>query len=203
MKTLALALLLPCASWAAFLPSTFTAEYEESFISAATGKEKKSRGRIDYQYPRHIRFQVLSPDPSTFVANPRMSWYYTPPFIEGEEGQVVEQKSDDLPLAKFLDALKHGTESNAAYAVSHEGKKLVLSFTPKTRKELGMDRAELEGAGEALKATGLGDFKELRLQHADGKKVTLRFLSFKAGVGFPAGHFEFKAPPKTRVSKGK
>jgi outer membrane lipoprotein-sorting protein len=35
----------------------------------ATGKEKKSFGKIDYKFPGHIRFEIISPNPSTFVSS--------------------------------------------------------------------------------------------------------------------------------------
>lgn len=186
-----------------FLPSSFSTEYEESYISSVTGKEKKSFGRIDYKYPRHIRYEVLSPDPSSFVANPRTSWHYTPAVIEGESGQVVVQKSDDLVLTKFLDALKNGTKSNAAYSVKVDGPRLVLNFSSTMKKELRMTQAVLVGTGDAGRATNLGDFKELWLHHQDGKKVKIVFVKFHPGISFPADHFEFHIPPKTKVTQGK
>lgn len=85
MKFLVLTLLLSFSATADdFLPSSFSADFEQSFKGVASGKEKKSFGKIDYKYPRHIRFEVVSPEPSTFVANPKTSWYYTPPFVETE-----------------------------------------------------------------------------------------------------------------------
>nr|MBA2405481.1 hypothetical protein [Bdellovibrionales bacterium] len=37
-----------------FVPGSFSANFEESIISMATGKEKKSFGKIDYKFPGHI-----------------------------------------------------------------------------------------------------------------------------------------------------
>lgn len=188
---------------ASFLPDSFSADYEESYISSVNGKEKKSFGRIDYKFPRHIRFEVVSPDPTTFVANPKTSWYYRPPFIEGEEGQVTVQKSDNMVLTKFLDALKNGAKSNAAYTVKTKGNELTLVFSAPLKKDLQMSQAVLVASGDAAKATSLGEFKELLLHHQGGKKVRMKFLSFRPGLSFPADHFDFRIPPKTKVIEGK
>lgn len=188
-----------------FLPATFSTGYEETFKSATTGKEKKSFGKIDYKYPRHIRFQVVTEDnPSTFVANPRTSWYYTPPFIEGEEGQVVVQRSEDLVITKFLDSLKNGAKSNKAYQVQFDKNKLTLVFSPELKKDLQLNKVILGTKDKlASEAKSLKEFIELELFHTNGRVVKMVFLEFKAGVDFSANHFEFKVPPKTKVSQGK
>jgi len=187
-----------------FLPGTFSTGYEESFKSATNGKIKKSFGKIDYKYPRHIRFEVVSEDnPSTFVANPRTSWLYTPPFIEGEEGQVVVQRSEDLIITKFLDSLKNGAKTNKAYSVAFDKNKLTLTFSSALKKDLQMNKVILTAkSGNALDAKELSMFKELELFHNNGRQVKMTFLDFKAGASFGGDHFEFKIPPKTKVSQG-
>ena len=189
----------------AFLPTTFSAQYEESYKSAAAGVEKKSTGTIDYKYPRHIRLEVKGPDQSVFVANPKNSWYYTPPFIEGEEGQVVLQHSDDLVMTKFLDTLKHGAKSNKAYRVLFNQDRLTLRFSEVLKKDLQMDGAVLrtKSGGQASKAKSLSDFAQLDLLHSNGRHVTMKFLEFKTDVTFVADHFVFQVPAKTRITEGK
>lgn len=205
MKTLLLSMfLMASASANDFLPNSFSADYEQSFLSSVNGKTKKSFGRVDYKFPKHIRFEAVSPDPSTFVANPRTSWFYTPPFIEGEEGTVVIQRSEDLVYTKFFDSLKNGAQSNKAYAVKFEKTNLVLKFSPALQKDLQMDQVILTTkSGLAAEAKSLGQFKSLELFHSNGKRVTLKLLSFKVNPALAADHFEFKIPAKTKVSTGK
>lgn len=201
---LMLALVAAGEARAAFLPASFSAAYEERFISSTDGKERKSNGKLDYQQPRHVRFEVLAPDPSTFVANPQTSWYYTPPFIEGEEGQVVVQKSAGLPFARFLDALAAGAKSNAGYDATLKDDTLTLTFKGKMKQELQLAQAALRArSGDAAKASDLGDFEAVHLVYGNGKKVEMRFSSFQREVKFPTGHFVFVIPPKTKVSEGK
>ncbi len=205
MKFLVLTLLLSFSATADdFLPSSFSADFEQSFKGVASGKEKKSFGKIDYKYPRHIRFEVVSPEPSTFVANPKTSWYYTPPFVETEEGQVVVQRSEDLVLTKFLDSLKNGAKTNSAYKVAFKKSQLILIFSPALKKDMQMEQAVLTTKnGDAAKATKLGDFKELDLVNSNGRPVKIRFLEFRPGLTFADKHFEFRVPPKTKITQGK
>lgn len=187
-----------------FLPASFSADFEQSFKGVASGKEKKTFGKIDYKYPRHIRFEVLSPEASTFVANPKTSWYYSPPFVETEEGQVVIQRSEQLVLTKFLDSLKNGAKTNPAYAVAFNKSQLILTFSPALKKDMQMDQAILTTkSGDAAKATKLGDFNELDLMNSNGRPVKFRFLEFRPGLTFADKHFEFRVPPKTKVTQGK
>ncbi|MBY0516559.1 MAG: outer membrane lipoprotein carrier protein LolA [Bacteriovoracaceae bacterium] len=185
-----------------FLPTSFSTDYEESFKSAASGKIKKSFGKIDYKYPKQIRLEVLNPDPSTFVANAKTSWYYTAPFIEGEEGQVVIQSSKDLALTKFLDSLKKGLKGNEAFSVTMKADKLFLKFAEKTKKQLQLQEATLTSqTSEASKVTTLAGFNQLELVHLDGKKLNFKFSNFKSNVSHAVNHFEFKIPPHTKQNK--
>ena len=187
-----------------FLPTSFSTDYEESFKSAASGKIKKSFGKIDYKYPKQIRFEVLNPDPSTFVANAKTSWYYTAPFIEGEEGQVVIQPSKDLALTKFLDSLKKGLKGNDAFSVFIKSEKLTLKFTDKTKKQLQLQEAILTtSSADASKVASLSGFNQLELIHLDGNKLNFKFTGFKSNVNHPANHFEFKIPPHTKQNNSK
>jgi outer membrane lipoprotein-sorting protein len=186
-----------------FLPTSFSADYNEKFTSSATGKEKTSSGHIDFQRPGLVRFAVLKPDPSTFVSNGKTSWYYTPPFIDGEEGQVVVQKSEGMPFTLFLEALSKGTHSNAGYDVKKTGNRFVLTFKGQLRKYLQMKEAILEAEGDASRAMDLGDFKYLLMTYSSGKKVNMQLTNFKRDVKFADDHFVFIVPPKTKISQGK
>lgn len=201
MKCLIFALLLPQTSLAGtFVPSSFSANFEESFVSAATGKEKKSFGKIDYQYPAQIRYDKTSPDPSAFVSNARKSWYYVPPFVAGEEGQVTIQESSKLPLTKFLDSIKDGVAGSKLFTSRHEGKELILTFVKAVQDDMTLKEVRLLAPKEARAAQKLSEFEKITLVYVDGRKVNLKFLELKEGVTFGPKHFEFTIPPKTKIS---
>ena len=201
MKLFLFALVMTVNSFAKdFMPSSFSANFEESFISAATGKEKKSFGKIDYKYPGHIRFEKTSPDPSLFVSNPQKSWYYVPPFVEGESGQVTIQKSSKLPLTKFLDSIKKGVEGSKIFTHKYRVNDLVLSFDKSIQKEMTLKEVTLHASKEAVSVTSLKDFEKLTLEYADGRKVFLKFIDLKENTSFAGNHFEFTVPPKTKTT---
>ncbi len=204
MKIILFALLLPSLSIAASLvPDSFSANFEESFVSAVNGKTKKSFGKIDYQYPSHIRFEKISPDSSTFVSNPQKSWYYVPPFVKGEKGEVTIQESNKLVLTKFLDSLKNGLENNKLFTHKYNKAELVLTFTKAIQKDMGLRQAILVAGSDAKKITSLKDFDNLILVYNDGRKVSLKFVDLKENTHFEQKHFEFEVPSNTKVSQGK
>jgi outer membrane lipoprotein-sorting protein len=203
MKILFLLLLASSASFAkSFVPSSFSANFEESILSMATGKEKKSFGKIDYKFPGNIRFEITSPNASTFVSNPQKSWYYVPPFVEGEQGQVTIQKSTKLPLTKFLDSIRNGLEGSRLFTYKYEGKELILTFVKTVQKELTLKEVTFHSIKEAKLVEKMSDFEKMTLVYADGRKVNLKFLELKEETSFPAKHFEFTPPAKTKVING-
>lgn len=183
-----------------FVPGSFSANFEESFVSAASGKEKKSFGKIDYKYPGHIRFEKTSPDPTTFVSNPEKSWYYAPPFVAGEQGQVTIQKSNKLPLTKFLDSIKNGLEGSKMFTASYSGQDLNLKFQKDLQKESSLKQVTLHANKEAKSVEKMSEFDKMILEYTDGRKVTLKFIDMKEDVSFGPGHFIFTVPDKTRVT---
>lgn len=204
MKTILFALLIPTLSLAAsFVPESFSANFEESFVSVATGKEKKSFGKIDYKYPGHIRFEKKSPDVSIFVSNPEKSWYYVPPFVKGEKGEVTIQESNKLVLTKFLDALKNGIENSKLFTHQYNNKELTLVFTAAIQKDTHLKEATLIADSEAKKIKSLKEFDRLQLVYNDGRKVTLKFVDLKEGESFSKSHFEFDIPGNTKITQGK
>jgi outer membrane lipoprotein-sorting protein len=203
MKILFLFLFASSASFAkSFVPSSFSANFEESILSMATGKEKKSFGKIDYKFPGNIRFEITSPNASTFVSNPQKSWYYVPPFVEGEQGQVTIQKSTKLPLTKFLDSIRNGLDGSKLFTYKYEGKDLVLTFVKTVQKELTLKEVTFHAIKEAKLVEKMSDFEKMTLVYADGRKVNLKFLELKEETSFPAKHFEFTPPAKTKVING-
>jgi outer membrane lipoprotein carrier protein len=185
-----------------FIPNSFSANFEESIISLATGKEKKSFGKIDYKFPGHIYFQIVSPNASLFVSNPDKSWYYVPPFVEGEQGQVTIQKSTKLPLTKFLDSIKNGIQDSKLFTSKYEKNDLFLLFVKTVQKELTLKEVIFHANKDAKLVQKMSEFEKLTLIYTDGRKVNLRFLELKEDPAFAPKHFEFTPPPKTKVIDG-
>src|SRR5262249_9142250 len=82
---------------------TLTAEFSQKKTNLALGTTKESAGRIFMKRPNLFRWQTEEPEASILVSNGKKIWYYTPPFREGEKGQVmVRHASDQSKLAVDL-----------------------------------------------------------------------------------------------------
>ncbi len=203
MKSLLFLLLVSSECFVkSFVPQPFSANFEESIISRANGKEKKSFGKLDYKFPSNIRFEVTSPEASVFVSNGQKSWYYVPPFIEGEQGQVTIQKSSKLPLTKFLDSLKDGIEGSKIFTHQYQGNDLILTFSKEAQGQMGLKQVILHSKKEAKLAQKLSEFEKLTLVKGDEQKVNLKLIDLKEDINFGPKHFEFSTPNKTKIIQG-
>lgn len=191
--------LLPLTSFAkGFVPNSFSANYEEAMISA-TGKEKKSFGKIDYKFPGQLRFEVTNPVQSLFVVNQQKSWLYQPAFVKGEKDQVTIQKSSNLPLIKFLDSVKDGIEGSKLFTAKYEKNDLVLTFVKTIQKEMGFEGVTLHANKDAKQVKELKGFESFTLNHLNKTKSKIKLIDLKEDATFPPGNFEFKPSANTKV----
>lgn len=203
MKLFLLLFLLPAIAFAEnFVPTSFSANYEES-LTSATGKVKKSFGKIDYKFPGHLRFEVTSPSPSLFVANPQKAWLYQPAFVKGEKDQVTVQKSANLPLIKFLDSVKNGIDNSKLFTAKYDKNDLILSFVPTMKEELKIDQVILHATKPAKEVKNISGFETITLKHTNKNKTNIKLIDIKEGISFPQGHFEFKPSANTKVINSK
>ncbi len=184
---------------AEFLPQSFSAKFEQEYVSILKGNTKKGQGTIDYKYPSNIRFETQVPNQITFVSNGVKSWYYRAPFIEGEDGEVTETnaKEGSSVYIKFFDSLKNGLAANSLYDVKNAGDGMhVIIFKPKPAKEFGIKEAIL--TFKSNKDKEFSALTKIDLLFPDGKKSTLRFVDLKVNPNYDAQKFNFSAPPKTK-----
>lgn len=200
MKYLLFLALLPTLSFAkSFVPTSFSANYEESIISLVSGKEKKSFGKIDYKFPGNLRFEVTSPVPSLFVVNPKKSWLYQPASVKGEKDQVTIQKSSNLPIIKFLDSVKDGVDNSKIFTAKYNKNELILTFVPTIQKEMGFKEVVLFTDMNAKDVKELKGFNKMTLTKNDGGKINIKLIDMKENTTFPASHFVFKPSANTKV----
>lgn len=184
---------------AEFLPQSFSAKFEQEYVSILKGTTKKGEGSVDYKYPGNIRFETSTPSQVIYVSNGTKAWYYRAPFIEGEEGEVTETsaKEGNSVYIKFFDSLKNGLTSNPMYDVKNAGDGMhVVIFKPKVAKDFGIKEAVLSFT--SAKDKEFSELKKIDLLFPDGKKSTLRFVNLKVNPGLDASRFIFVAPPKTK-----
>ena len=188
-----------------FLPSSFKARFIQEYVSTLKGEKRTSQGQLDYKYPGHIRFSVQGKQNIVFVSNTSKSWYYTPPFIDGEPGELIvglpgKAGKRQNPYAKLFDIMAQGLKNNPYYTVSSNDKKgaggmsSTLTFTQAGMLATQIKRTTIFFAGQRRfqKAT------RIDVTFADDRNFTLKLSSIKVNVDFKKGHFVFEAPPNTR-----
>ncbi len=189
-----------CQVFAAdFMPKAFKAEFDQSFVSVIKKKTVTNHGVLSYQYPGNIRLEITDPDEGLiYVSNPQKSWYYRPPFIPGEPGELSVSPQGNTLVAKFFDGLKNGLKSNRLYDVRDLGdRKYELVFKKDAAKDAGVKKATI------VLAAGSQDFlkvEKISLVFSDNKKVDLLFKSITALEKFADDVFIFKAPDNTNVT---
>ncbi len=199
MKLLVLLLLLPALSFAkAFVPSSFSANFEET-VKSVTGKEKKTFGKVEYKFPGHLRFEVTQPEKSLFVVNPKKTWFYQPAFVKGEKDQVTIQKSANLPLIKFFDSVKNGVDNSKLFTTKYEKNSVVLTFVKTIQKEMGVEGVTLNAKGDAKAVKELKDFESITLNRGKNSKSTIKLLDLNEDATFPPGNFEFTPSSNTKI----
>ncbi|RLA66114.1 MAG: hypothetical protein DRQ88_07895 [Epsilonproteobacteria bacterium] len=188
---------LPVFGKEKFLPNSFSASFEQIYISSLTKKEKKSWGELSYKYPSNIRFEVEKPKKILFISNRQKSWVYRPPFIEGEKGEVTEKNTDGTGLTGLLDSLRMGLINNKLYRVTKGNGKAVLSFNSRSLKKFGVKESELIFKN---KSEIFSDLSELRVTYPDGHKVSFKLSKIIQNQKFETSFFSFKTPKNTNIS---
>ena len=184
-------------SHAEFLPKSFSAQFDQEYVSTLRGKIKKGEGTIDYLYPGKIKFKTSLPSEVTFVSNGTKTWYYRAPFIEGEEGEVTESSAKEGTgiFTKFFDSLNNGLNTNKLYSVVKNELDCKLTFTEKAKKEIGIKEAILIFKKPKNEFSSL---KSIELVFPDDKKSSIFFKEIKINLIFEEKFFLFSPPPKTK-----
>ncbi|WP_044557707.1 LolA family protein [Halobacteriovorax marinus] len=182
-----------------FIPNSFSASFEQVYKSALTGKEKRSKGTMDYMYPGNIKLETSSPESLTYVSNDSKTWYYTPAFIESEPGQVTIQDATKNELTKFLDILRKGLLTNKLYKVSkNKAGEYFLEFSKTIIKDLGVEKAKLTFKKDTATFKNL-KIVEMTLSNKKTKKLELSKIV--EGPKFKKEHFVFKVPANTKINR--
>ena len=190
--------LFSCASFAGFLPKSFEADFSD------VRGETKIPVNIKYSYPKKIYYEVKGDAPLLYVCNESQTWKYTPPFMEGEKGELAVGDSSQFCYSRIFDSLAKGLESNELYAVSNKGKSSVLSFKERAKKQLGLEKIEIEFAGKAGASSTLAEATELKM-YLSNKPEPVRLVkkTFKQNPSFGKNQFSFNPPKNTNITQMK
>jgi outer membrane lipoprotein-sorting protein len=181
-----------------FLPETFSAKFEQVYISTLTKKEKKSFGALDYKFPGNIRFEVEKPNNILFVSNNKTNWIYRPPFVEGEPGELTIKKSEEIGLSGLLDTLNQGLEDNPQFKIDKKENRVKMIFNPKTSEKIGLKEGLL--IFKKGNMVGFDAIEEIEITYPDEKKVSFKLSQINPKVTFTGEHFNFTPPKNTNIT---
>ena len=89
---------------------TLSAEFTQKNENVTLGQTKNNTGKIYFKRPHKVRWETLEPDKSILIGNGKTFWFYTPPFEEGERGQVIKKAAAQVQ-SKLANALLSGSFS--------------------------------------------------------------------------------------------
>jgi outer membrane lipoprotein carrier protein len=187
-------------SFAEFLPNSFTANFSQEYVSSLKGKTKKGNGSVEYKFPGNIRFETTSPTHVLFITNGKKSWYYTYPFIDGEDGELTESNGQDGVgiFTKFFDSLKNGLKTNSLYKIENKNEIVIVNFTEKSSKDIGIKSADLKFSN---KNQAFKDLDSIELQFLDGKKSTMKLSGISVNPIILESRFIFTPPKSNKLIK--
>ncbi|HLD99470.1 MAG TPA: outer membrane lipoprotein chaperone LolA [Bdellovibrionota bacterium] len=174
--------------------TTLEADFSQINVVSALKRTKTSSGHIQFKRPDKIRWETVKPDPNLLVSDGKKFWFYTPPFDEGEQGQVIEKKTSEVQT-KFAHALLSGSFSIARNMKVKQEKPSRFALIPKKGTAGTVIRAEIEvDPGEKL-------IKKVILSHRDGNRSEISLSAIKLGEPLEDRLFNFVPPPDTDVIK--
>ena len=182
-----------------FLPKAFKADFFSVVKSEVSGKVKKEKGVLYYQYPSHIRMEAgKGSDLTVFVSSPFKTWYYKAPFFKDSPGELTITETKSFPLSSFFDSLRFGLTNNKAYQVKKIKEDYEIRFLDKLKKESGVKTATLS----FIKGEDFKNLKSVILRFEDEKVMTYELSSLEPKkTSFETEVFKFKVPKNTRINK--
>lgn len=169
---------------------TLSANFSQVNFEAALGKKKTSTGTILVKRPSKIRWETLKPDPNLLVSDGTHFWFYTPPFDEGERGQIIERSSSEVQ-SKLAHALLAGSFSVARDMKMIPKPNSTFVLIPKPGSAGTVTQAEIQiNPKDQL-------IQKVCLDHQGGNRAEISLTQIELGKPLKDELFVFKAPPNT------
>lgn len=170
--------------------ATLTAKFTQVNESAALKQKKTSSGVITAKRPDKVRWETLSPDPNTLVSDGKTFWYYTPPFDEGERGQLIVKKAAEIQ-SRLATALLSGSFSSVKGMRFRKVSPSKFVILPRTGSAGTVERIEIEVDPERKL------IQRVLLDHKGGNRAEITLKEITLGVETPDEKFRFSPPPNT------
>jgi outer membrane lipoprotein carrier protein len=170
--------------------ATMTADFSQVTESTATHQKKTSTGVIMAKRPDKVRWETLKPDRNLLVSDGKTFWMYTPPFEEGERGQLIERKSSQVQ-SRLANALLSGSFSTVQDMKFQKLDDNRFAITPKPHTAGGVARIEITvDPKEKL-------IHQVVLLHKDGNRSDIRLSKIVLSKELGDDLFTFTPPANT------
>jgi len=169
---------------------------EVSFVqvntSATFSKKTTTSGVIRIKRPDKVRWETLKPDSdmNLMVSDGRKFWFYTPPFDEGEHGQVIERKSAQVQ-SQLAQALLSGTFSKAKGMSIKQNSESRFTLVPKKGTAGTVTKAEIQVDPDKKLIT------KVTLSNEGGNRSEITLSNIELGKPLGDEYFSFEPPPNT------
>ena len=173
---------------------TLSADFSQVNEDAAlTGKKKQSSGKILVKRPK-IRWEIQKPNPSLLISDGQSYWFYTPPFDEGERGQVIVKKASQIQ-SKLVDALLSGSFTPEQFSKIIPKGDRVFQLVPKlgTSGTVALATIEVDSEKKLI--------QKVSLEHKGGNRTEVTLSNIDLGTSLEDSLFRFSPPPNTDVVK--
>lgn len=173
---------------------TLEAKFTQTQEIVLTGSKKESSGIVILQVPNKFRWETLSPDKNLLVSDGSKFWFYTPPFAEGERGQVIEKKTSDVQ-SELASVLLTGNFSSIKNVKIKKKSKTLFQLIPDSGVAGSVKSAEIEISKKGA------IIERVLLEHEGGNKAEVRLSDVKLGTKIDPHLFKFFTPAGTDLIK--
>lgn len=173
---------------------TLEAQFSQVNFIQMTGAKKESSGTIMLKHPNRFRWETLKPDKNLLVTDGKKFWFYSPPFEEGERGQVIEKKTSEVQ-SELANLLLSGSFSKVKDVTIEQVNDKTYKLFPKTGTAGTVKTAEIEVDPKS------STIDRVKLEHEGGNRVEIQLTKIKLGESMDDAFFRFVTPPGTDVIK--
>ncbi len=188
-----ISVLLSLEARSGFIPENFKADFKKTVESGV--RVKSSEGTLSYSYPGKIKFIMKQ---SSIISDGKKLWYYIPPRIEGEKGELTISSANRISASGMFDAINSNKSTDFKKQIINEN--LIYELSKKAVEKYGIKKITFVDKNK--KFTSLNDCQQMIIITVNDKKETYELSSFDLKIKFKADDFTFSAPPKTNIKKG-
>jgi len=172
--------------------ATFTATFVQVKEVAALKTTERSEGRIYLKRPDKVRWETYDPDANVLVTDGQVFWFYTPPFEEGERGQVIIRRATQVQT-RFASSLLSGSFSKVEGVEIESRGASHFTIVPAAGTAGDVLKAEITVNPSMMIVT------KVVLSHLGGNRAEISLSNVELGRKLGDEMFYFQAPPNTDV----